>query len=243
MRRLSAIFLTLLVAVALSGLLYAQSAGRSVFQVSTYHALKQGILEGETSFRELRKHGDFGIGTLNGLDGEMAALNGEFFQIKADGRVHSIADDERTPFAVVTFFRSDKKVSLPRINNMKELQSALERIQANGDGVFAIKVSANFQYVKARSVPRQEKPYPALEEALKHQTEFELKDVQGTLVGFRFPKFMDGVNVPGDHFHFITDDKRAGGHVLDCRVDNANLEVAVISNLSLRLPRQEKVSK
>ncbi|HTY22736.1 MAG TPA: acetolactate decarboxylase [Desulfomonilaceae bacterium] len=243
MRRLSAIFLTLLVAVALSGLLYAQSAGHSVFQVSTYHALKQGILEGETSFRELRKHGDFGIGTLNGLDGEMAALNGEFFQIKADGRVHSIADDERTPFAVVTFFRSDKKVSLPRINNMKELQSALERIQANGDGVFAIKVSANFQYVKARSVPRQEKPYPALEEALKHQTEFELKDVQGTLVGFRFPKFMDGVNVPGDHFHFITDDKRAGGHVLDCRVDNANLEVAVISNLSLRLPRQEKVSK
>ena len=79
MRRFSAISLILLVVVALSGLLYAQSAGHSVFQVSTYHALKQGVLEGETTFRELRKHGDFGIGTLNGLDGEMAALNGEFF--------------------------------------------------------------------------------------------------------------------------------------------------------------------
>ncbi len=237
MRRLSAILLTLFVVVALSGLLYAHSSGHSVFQVSTYHALKQGMLEGETTFGEVKKHGDFGIGTLNGLDGEMAALNGEFFQIKADGSVHSIADDERTPFAVVTFFRSDKKVSLPRINNMKELQSALDHIQADGDGVFAARVSAKFEHVKVRSVPRQEKPYPALEEALKYQTEFELKDVQGTLVGFRFPKFMDGVNVPGDHFHFITDDKRAGGHVLDCSAENANLEIAVISSLWLRFPR------
>ena len=236
MRRLSPILLVLIVTLALSGLLYAQSADHSVFQVSTYHALKQGILETETTFGELRKHGDFGLGTLNGLDGEMVALGGEFFQVKADGGVHSIPDDAKTPFAVVTFFTPDKKLSLPRINNPKELKAALDQ-KTDSDSILAIKVSADFDYVKVRSVPRQEKPYPTLEEALKRQVQFELKNVRGTLVGFRFPKYMDGVNAPGYHFHFITADKKAGGHAWDCSAKDANVEIAVISNFSLRFPK------
>lgn len=234
MRRLSAIFLVLIVALALSGLLYAQSADHSVFQISTFHALKQGILETETTFGELRKHGDFGLGTLNGLDGEMVALNGEFFQIKADGSVHVVPDDAKTPFAVMTFFTPDKKLSLPRINSPKELTAILDQ-QADEDSILAIRVSATFEHVKVRSVPRQEKPYPGLEEALKSQVQFELKNVRGTLVGFRFPKYMDGVNAPGYHFHFITADKKAGGHAWDCSAKDATVEIAVISNFSMRL--------
>ena len=84
-------------------------------------------------------------------------------------------------------------------------------------------------------MPRQEKTYTALEEALKHQTVFELKNVRGTLAGFRFPGYMDGVNVPGYHFHFITADKKAGGHTLDCSTAEANVDVAEISSISVRL--------
>ncbi len=112
MKRLWAIVLALFIVIAASGLLHAQSANHSVFQVSTLHALMRGMYDGETTFRELKKHGDFGLGTLNGLDGEMVALNGEFFQIKADGKVYPIADDRKTPFAVVTFFKADKKTHL-----------------------------------------------------------------------------------------------------------------------------------
>jgi acetolactate decarboxylase len=236
MRRLSPIFLALIFAFALSGLLYAQSQDHSVFQVSTFHALKQGILETETTFGELRKHGDFGLGTLNGLDGEMVALNGEFFQVKADGSVHSIPDNAKTPFAVVTFFTPDKKLSLPRINNPKELTAAVDQ-QTDKDTILAIKVSANFDHVKVRSVPRQEKPYPTLEDALKRQVQFELKNVRGTRVGFRFPKYMDGVNASGYHFHFITADKKAGGHAWDYSAKDATVEIAVISNFNLRFPK------
>ncbi|MGO9116379.1 MAG: acetolactate decarboxylase [Desulfomonilaceae bacterium] len=237
MRRSSPIFVVAIVVFVLSGVLYAQSADHSVFQVSTYQALKQGVFDNETTFGELSKEGDFGLGTLNGLDGEMVALNGEFFQIKADGKVYSIPDHARTPFAVVTFFVPDKKVSLPQVNSMKELQKTLDEIQANGDSVLAIKVNATFSQIKVRSVPRQEKPYPGLEEALKHQTEFELKNVRGTLVGFRFPVYMDGVYVPGDHLHFIAADKKSGGHVMDCSADDGDIEIAVISSLSLKLPK------
>ncbi len=86
MRRILSVFLMLSIVATTFGLLYAQSADHAIFQVSTFHALKQGKYDGETTFGVLKKHGDFGIGTVNGLDGEVLALNGEFFQIKADGR-------------------------------------------------------------------------------------------------------------------------------------------------------------
>jgi acetolactate decarboxylase len=235
MRRIISVFLILSIVVAAFGLLYAQSADHSIFQVSTFHALMHGKYDGETTFEELKKHGNFGIGTVNGLDGEVVALNGEFFQIKADGKVYSIADQEKTPFAVVTFFKPDKRFSLPRVSGLNELQAALDRMLPSADGILAIRIAGEFKYVKVRSVPRQEKPYPGLAEALKHQTEFELKNVRGTLVGFRFPRHMDGVNVPGYHFHFITADKKAGGHTLDCSAEGANVDAARISNLSVRL--------
>jgi len=237
MRRLFPISVVAIVVFVLSGVLYAQSADHSVFQVSTYQALKQGIFDNETTFGELSKEGDFGLGTLNGLDGEMVALNGEFFQIKADGKVYSIPDHARTPFAVVTFFVPDKKVSLPKVNTIKGLQAALDDMQPNKNSVLAIKITATFSQITVRSVPRQEKPYPGLEEALKHQTEFELKNVRGTLVGFIFPGYMDGVYVPGDHLHFIAEDKKSGGHVMDCTADKADIEIAVVSNLSVKLPK------
>jgi acetolactate decarboxylase len=235
MRRILSVFLILSIVVAAFGLLYAQSADHSIFQVSTFHALKLGKYDGKTTFEELKKHGDFGIGTVNGLDGEVVALSGEFFQIKADGKVYSIAGQEKTPFAVVTYFKPDKRLSLPRVSGMNELQAALDRMLPATDGIFAIKIAGEFKYVKVRSVPRQEKPYPGLADALKHQTEFELKNVRGALVGFRFPSYMDGVNVPGYHFHFITADKKAGGHTLDCSTEGANVDAARISNLSVRL--------
>ncbi len=237
MRRLSQILVLAIAVLALSGLLYAQSADHSVFQVSTFEALKQGKFDNETTFRELKKHGDFGLGTLTGLDGEMVALNSEFFQIKADGSVHSIPDDAKTPFSVVTFFSPDQKVSLPKVNNMKELQAALDHIQPNTDSILAVKVNATFSHIKVRSPRRQQKPYPPLEEALKGQAEFELKNVEGALVGFRFPKYMDGVGVPGDHLHFIAGDKKSGGHVMDCTAGNGVIEIAVISGLSVKLPK------
>jgi len=183
MRRILSILVILFIVLAASGLLYTQSADHSIFQVSTWHALKQGMYDGETTFGELKKHGDFGLGTVNGLDGEMVALNSEFFQIKADGRVYSITDDQKTPFAVVTFFRPDKKFTLPQVSDMKGLQEALDRMLDPSAKPCAIKIEGDFRYVKVRSVPRQEKPYPGVEEALKHQTVSELKNVRGTLVG------------------------------------------------------------
>ena len=47
-----------------------------VFQAATLDALFGGHFDGDLTFAEVAEHGDLGIGTLNGLDGEMLALDG-----------------------------------------------------------------------------------------------------------------------------------------------------------------------
>ena len=61
---------------------------QSLFQVSTIDALLQGDYDGYTSLKELSSKGDFGIGTVNALDGELVIENGQFYQVKADGKVY-----------------------------------------------------------------------------------------------------------------------------------------------------------
>ncbi|MCP8318695.1 MAG: acetolactate decarboxylase, partial [Candidatus Methylarchaceae archaeon HK01B] len=79
-----------------------------LFQTSTISALLEGAYDGNMTYGELKKHGDFGLGTFNGLDGEMAGLDGTFYQVKDDGIAYPVDDSIKTPFALVTFFEADK---------------------------------------------------------------------------------------------------------------------------------------
>jgi acetolactate decarboxylase len=215
---------------------YSGSDAGLVFQISPLQALMQGEYDGPTTFGELREKGDFGIGTLNGLDGEMVALDGRFYRVGFDGKVNLVENSEKTPFAVVTFFNASKKSAISNAVEMKALEDAIDRIVGSKDRFSAVRVDGEFRYIKVRSVPRQQKPYVGLMKVLERQAVFELKDVKGTLVGFRFPDYMKGVNVPGYHFHFLTKDRDAGGHVLACTMANGTVEIAESSDFFLRVP-------
>jgi acetolactate decarboxylase len=196
-----------------------------LFQTSTISALSEGDFDGTLTYGDLRQHGDFGLGTFDNLDGEMIALAGEFYQIKADGKANPVEDSMETPFAVVTFFEPDKTVSLDKMLDYEQLKQYLDSMLSARDIFYAIEVEGTFKYIKARSVSAQSKPYPSLAEALEGQTIFEFNDVTGTLVGFWCPTYVEGINVPGYHFHFITSDRQNGGHLLDCETDNAKVEI------------------
>lgn len=234
-----------LVAFLIAALIGVQSCAYAgeLFQVSAFTPFEQGTYDGPVTFKELKQHGNQGIGTVNGLYGEMIALDGQFFQIRTDGKVYAIEDTEQTPFAMVTQFKVDKKLPIADIKDAKELHKALDGILPEPGGTCAFRVDGTFNYLKVRSVPKQEKPYPKLEDVLKHQTVFELKDVKGTMVGFRFPDYMKGTNFPGYHFHFITADRASGGHVLDCDIQQAEAEMEVVSSLNMKLIPQNNASK
>jgi acetolactate decarboxylase len=237
MRRIFLALCALFLTVTAVG--HCSAETRAIYQISTITALKEGVYDGRATFRELKEHGDLGIGTLNGLDGEMIALDGEFFQIKVDGKAYPIMDSAITPFAIVTFFRPELQLSLRNLPNFLSLQRRLDTLPQTRDNFCAIRIDGTFAYLKVRSVAGQSKPYPGLEDALKNQAVFELKGVRGTLVGFRFPLYMEGVNVPGYHFHFITEDKKQGGHLLECNLEEGQAGLAFIAALDLRLNEQD----
>jgi acetolactate decarboxylase len=208
----------------------------ALFQTSTIDALLEGRYDGDVSFAELEEHGDFGLGTLEALDGEMVALDGSFYQVKADGRAYATDGGTRTPFAVVTFFEPGLSQRLTGPMDLATFCTHLDLLVGGEVSCYAVRVNGRFEYVKTRSVPRQRRPYPPLAKVVEHQPTFELRDVPGSLVGFRFPRYAQDLNVAGYHFHFITADRSAGGHVLEFQLARGDLLVDSEANLRLELP-------
>jgi acetolactate decarboxylase len=207
-----------------------------LFQVSTIDALLQGVFDGFYSFEDLKTHGDFGIGTFDSLDGEMVALDGGYYQVKADGVAYPVQGNMTTPFSTVTYFQADQTIAIKNAGNFSQLSSQMDEKLPSINMFYAIRIDGTFPYVKTRSVPRQEKPYPRLANATKNQSVFEFSNVTGSVVGIWAPEFSKGLNVAGYHLHFITADRKAGGHILDLKVDKAEAKVDITPGFSMQLP-------
>jgi acetolactate decarboxylase len=191
------------------------------------------------TYGELRRHGDFGLGTFNALDGEMIALDGSFYQIKADGVSYPVSDDQRTPFATVLFFRPTLERSLIGPLDYEQFQKLVDGLMEGPNLFYAVRVDGHFASVTTRSVPRQCKPYPPLDKVAKTQSVFHFQDVRGKLAGFRFPDFARGMNVPGFHLHFLTEDRSAGGHVLDLVLSRGELAIDTSATFHFELPTDD----
>src|SRR3989339_85206 len=197
--------LALCLAFCLSAGFLNAAEPRTLFQTYTLQALMTGVYDGDLTFQELARHGDFGLGTFDALDGEMIALDGVFYQIKADGRVSPVAGSMKTPFAAVTFFRTGGTHMIEMPLTYRQLLDYIDRLLPSPNLPYAVRVEGHFTAVKTRSIPRQSKPYPPLAEAATKQAVFELSNVKGVIVAFRYPVYLAGVNMPGYHCHFITE--------------------------------------
>jgi acetolactate decarboxylase len=216
--------------------LHAERDPHVLFQASTIGALLDGAFDGDLSFAELAEHGDLGLGTLNGLDGEMIGLDGEFFRADVDGAINAIAPGEKTPFAVVTRFEPgvDERIEGPMSH--EELLARLDALIPAGASSCALRLDGRFDLVRARSVPAQSPPYRPLAEVVADQHVFELQDVAGTMLGFRFPAYAEGIEVGGYHLHFISDDRSRGGHVLDSCAAGLRARLDPSNDLHVELP-------
>ena len=78
---------------------------------------------------------------------------------------------------------------------------------------------------------------------VKNQSIFEFHDVEGTIVGFRCPSYVSAVNVAGYHLHFITRAQERGGHLLECQMQNAEIEIDDTPGFYMLLPQSEEFYK
>ncbi|NJN82185.1 MAG: acetolactate decarboxylase [Caldilineaceae bacterium] len=157
------------------------------------------------------------------------------------GVAHLAADDLRTPFAAVTQFDADQSFALNVSMDCAQLRSHIDGLLPTLDEAYAVKVSGLFDSLQVRAPHRASPPYPTLIDALADQVVFDSEDAEGVMVGFRLPEYLDGVNVAGYHFHYVSDDRAHGGHVLDCRSGSVMVEIDAIDRFVLEGIAQEEV--
>ena len=207
----------------------------TLFQVSTSTALVEGVYGGVVTIAELKQHGSFGLGTFDGLDGEMLALDGHFYQVLGDGTVREARDDARVPFAVVTEFRAEREFIIDRVESFDELTAQLDSRRNTGNLFFAARIDGHFAHIRTRALCKTVSSV-SLVEATAHQPEFALTDVSGTAVGFWTPLYARTINVAGWHFHFVTDDRTGGGHVLDCQGVQLRAQLQDLADVRIAMP-------
>lgn len=222
-----------LVATALAELLDVDH--QTIFQVSTVGALVEGVYEGAVRIGTLREHGDFGLGTFEGLDGEMVAIDGDFFRVRGDGALHPVADEVLSPYAMITHFVADQVATLPACSSFDELCTTLDALRDSANHFFAFRITGTYPLMHVRAACKVPEGTP-LVAAAEQQQEWNLEAVVGTLVGFWSPSYAAHFDVPGYHFHVVDADRRRGGHVLACTTGELQVGVQRLEQLVVALP-------
>lgn len=209
----------------------------TLYQYGTLALLVPGLFEGTKSIDDILKHGDTGIGTGDGLDGELIVLNGHPYQVDGSGKVNKLDSNFMVPFADVHFanfkplFELESDITPTSLEKKQYYRRLIMIIYSS-----LLDCTVTLKKIATRSVDKQSKPYPKLVECADKQNEFSAEDKCGTLIGYYSPKLFNGPSVGGFHLHFLADDLSIGGHLLDFEVDNGTVEIQPFNKLEQDFP-------
>lgn len=224
-----------IIAQALNQYLFDDKNRNAVYLSAPVNALMKGLYEENTPISYLKQHGDFGLGTFNNLDGEMVMLDGKVYQLNADGLTYDVDDTVQTPFACITFFLPDITEEISGEFDYAAFNTLLDRLIPSKNMLYAIRIDGIFNYVNVWSVHRQEN-YTSLTNTEEIQPSFEYHNIEGTMAGFYMPKFIRSLCMPGYHLHFLTADRKYGGHLHECRLKQARISIQQVPRLKMDLP-------
>ena len=233
-----------LILLFISTINYSQKKINGIlFQSSPIIALLNGVMNDNFTVGQITKHGDFGLGTFNGVDGEMIVLDGIVYRVDYKGIVTLPYKSSHTPFFTVAYFHPDTVIYIKDSLSLKSLQEYIDKSLKSANLIYAVKISGMFKYIESRSEEKQLRPYSNLADVLKDQSVFKFKNINGTMVGFKIPSYLQGVNIPGYHFHFLSEDKKSGGHTLDCISGDLKIEIQTLFNLEIKFPANDEFYK
>jgi acetolactate decarboxylase len=206
-----------------------------VYQTSTIVSLVEGLYDGNVAYRDVMRHGDFGVGTFNALDGEMVAVDGRFFHLRHDGSVSRVSGEELTPFAAVAHFRPNIDHAERGTLTRRQCEEAVHRLAPSDNLFYALRIDGRFPSIVTRTVSKQSKPYPRLADAAAAVPSVTLTDTTGSIVGFHTPDYAQGIGVAGYHLHYLSTDHQSGGHVFDFTVEDPRIRIDSEAELHLSL--------
>nr|WP_249419796.1 acetolactate decarboxylase [Rhabdothermincola salaria] len=198
-----------------------------IIQIHTAQDVQAGAYEGDVTVGDLRPLGHFGIGTLEGLDGELVVVDGEFWDIDVDGVARLAPDTARVPFAVLCDLVEATTIDVTGPLDRAGFEALVREHLPDPDGCYALRVEGRFAPVRFRSVARQHPPYRPLAEVLAtDQHDFTVPELVGTMVGFCFPPDAGDLEFAGFHLHLLAADRSTGGHVFEADLHDARITLA-----------------
>lgn len=213
------------------------SIPKTLFTVGIGGGLIGGLYDGFYPYKSLKKHGNFGLGAPDKLDGELMIFQGKIYKTQHTGKTSLVDDRDLTSFSMVNFFHADKKFNPPAGMGKIALFHYLDSVLTNVNGMYAIHISGKFKAIKTRAFPPvKAHQHTPLAEMLALQRFFEYKDCEGDLIGYRLPYFMDNTNISGYHFHFLSAQKDAGGHIIDFKTDKIVIEIEQLDSYTIQPP-------
>lgn len=213
-----------------------------VYQVSTLQSLIMGNYYGSCDVATLLDNGDLGIGTFDAVAGELIVIDGHCYRILGDGSAVEAAMTDMTPFASVAWMTDGDQVRFGAMPTIESLKEALDdRVELLGtNSIYVVRIDGHFRRVAARTELRQEEPYKTFAEVLKtDERRFTFEDLDGTLICFYFPNYMEGVNTPSWHMHFISADRKRGGHVFDIDMESGRATINRTDRFVMDIPHNK----
>ena len=216
-----------------------QNSGK-FYQVSTLQALALGFSKSVMTVEELLQHGNMGLGTFEDVDGEMIVLDGKCYRAQNNGNVLSAEHERGVPFASVCRFQPQRLEKTGRIDTIEKLKEWLTlRIEEDFalNSMHAVRIDGEFSKVDARSESGTKAHHVTLKDALSvTQKAFIFENIRGTLVCVYYPDYMDGINAAGWHLHFLSEDKKRGGHVFDMSLTQGDAAFCRITSVEIHIP-------
>lgn len=211
-----------------------------MYQVSTLQALAMGHTRPVIDVAELKKHGNIGLGTFEGVNGEMIVVDGKVFRATDDGSVSEADENMGVPFASVCNSNGGISFDIQEMSRIEDLKTLLNvRIEElfGLNSMHMVRIDGEFEVIDARSEEAYHAIHVSLKDMLKEtQKAFKFDNVSGTLICVYYPDFMDGINAAGWHIHFVSDDRKKGGHVFDLKMKSGHARLDKISKIEIRLP-------
>ena len=213
-----------------------------MYQVSTLQALALGYSRAVITVGELLQEGDTGLGTFEDVNGEMIVIDGHCYRADQDGHVEKVSPETGVPFAAVSKFYGRQQFPLVNMPDITALRTELTRKieeQFGLNSMHVVRIDGEFEKVDARSEAPYRSQHITLKEVLgQTQKAFFFENIRGSLVGVYFPDYMDGINMPGWHLHFLSEDRAKGGHVFDVSIREGLVKVDKITNLAINLSKE-----
>jgi len=213
-----------------------------IYQVSTLQALALGYTRPVVTVQELLAHGDTGLGTFENVDGEMIVVDGICYQAKPDGSIVQTDDAAGVPFAVSGFVKDGRRFPMGELKKLDDIKLELTlRIEEDFglNSIHVARIDGLFDVIHARAGAPYRSQHVTLKDILsKTQKDFCFEQLHGTLVCVYYPDYMDGINAAGWHMHFLSADRKLGGHVFKASMRSGECLVQKMDRIEIQLPRE-----